>query len=295
MASRVLDRLLPVLVVLAAAADRDLLGGAHGHAGPAAAWGCCARPPDRDGTIRPVTDKPAVPVAHAVSVLTLLVGGALVTALVSGTAETYEQVQSSSGIASFDQPVLGWMVGHRSTISDTLITLFTNLGSRTWMPVIATVAVLALARLWRTWRPVLLMAAATLGSTVMTSAAKVLTARARPPQQLAVPPYESTPSFPSGRALNATVVALLLAYIAVRHLRQHWASTLAVVGALAFAVAMGLSRVYLGHHWLTDVIAGWGTGAAWAGLVVVADQMSLRVRDRRRQRVADPQVRTATG
>jgi membrane-associated phospholipid phosphatase len=47
--------------------------------------------------------------------------------------------------------------------------------------------------------------------------------------------------------------------------------------AIAFAATVSLSRVYLGHHWLTDVLAGWLLALAWLALVVVAHRVRLRM------------------
>ena len=71
-------------------------------------------------------------------------------------------------------------------------------------------------------------------------------------------------SFPSGHALLATVVYLSLGTLVAQGLtrRREKAWVLGAAGLLALTV--GLTRVYLGAHWLSDVLAGWCVGAAWA-------------------------------
>ena len=85
-------------------------------------------------------------------------------------------------------------------------------------------------------------------------------------------------SFPSGHALNSTVIAGMVAYLLVRRLRTRWARAAAVIVAIAWALAMGLSRVFLGHHWLTDVIFAWLLGAAWLALLITSHRLFLTIR-----------------
>lgn len=127
------------------------------------------------------------------------------------------------------------------------------------------------------------MAVAAAGSVAMTEAGKDLAGRARPPQGLAVPPYETSPSFPSGHTLNSTVIAIVLAYLVLLHVNSRIGRVVTVSALVLYALAMGLSRVFLGHHWFTDVVAGFVAGTAWAIVVILAHRLLVRVQLRRAQ------------
>ncbi len=220
--------------------------------------------------------------ANVALVLTVGIGLAFVSALTAGSAEVYEDVVDHDGISVIDQPMLDAVVRLRSPLSDRLVTDFTNLGGPIGMPIITLLITLVLVWVWRRWTPVVLMVIATVGALVLTVAGKDLTDRHRPPQALAVPPLESSPSFPSGHTLNATVVLGLTAYLLVIWLpKKRWRAVALVVLTLLI-VAMGLSRVYLGHHWFTDVVAGWVIGLGWLGAVITGHRLKLTL-DRRRR------------
>jgi len=76
--------------------------------------------------------------------------------------------------------------------------------------------------------------------------------------------YVSTASFPSGHSMMAATVYLTLAAMLAR-VQPRWRSRSYLIGCAVFIVLLvGISRVYLGVHWPTDVLAGWSVGGGWA-------------------------------
>lgn len=216
--------------------------------------------------------------AHVVLVVTALVGGAAAVVLTAVAAEVYDAVTEADGIAGLDQPVLDQAIAWRSPGLDHAITLYTDVGGPIGMPIVAVALTALMVWRWRSRTPVVLMVIAAIGSLAMTTTGKALIGRARPPLSDAVPPYETSPSFPSGHTLNATVITAVLVYLLLRRLDAAWARTATVASGAVFVVSMGLSRVFLGHHWLTDVVAGWALGLGWAAAVITAHRLFLTVR-----------------
>ena len=216
--------------------------------------------------------------ANLAFVLFATVALIVVGALTSIAEDVYENVTDHDGVATFDRPVLDWAVAHRSPDLNSAVTTFTDIGGPVGMTLLATAVIAALAITYRQWSPVVIGAVGALGSLAMTIAGKDLVGRARPPQSLAVPPYEVSASFPSGHTLNATTLTTLVVYLVLIQTTRVWQRVLTVTLGVLFVLSMGLSRVFLGHHWLTDVIAGWAIGLAWAIAVITAHRLYLTLR-----------------
>ena len=205
------------------------------------------------------------------------IGAAVFVGLLVASAGVYDAVADADGGSGLDQPGLDYAMSVRTPASAALVTGFTNLGDTEWMVVF----VLAIAALmywrWRRRTVLVLTVVAMTGSLIFTAVGKSLVGRNRPPLEFAVPPYEYAPSFPSGHTLNSTVFAAIAAYFAIWLAQRLWVRVLAPVLAALWAGAMGLSRMFLGHHWLTDVVFGWLFGLAWIALLVTIHRVLLRL------------------
>ncbi|MDF8265067.1 phosphatase PAP2 family protein [Luteipulveratus flavus] len=232
-----------------------------------------------DKAVRPVAARRDWLREHIVVLALLVLGVVLSLGLTASAAQVYESVEDGGHLAGLDQPVLRSAERMRTPANKEAVTWFTDLGGPLWFPVIAGVILLAVALWRRSVEPLVLGAIGLAGGLAMTSVGKAVIGRARPPLRDAVPPYESSPSFPSGHALMATVLAGIVGYLLLRAVLRPWLRALVVALCALWALAMGLSRVFLGHHWLTDVCAGWVLGLGWVAAIVTLHQAWLLTRD----------------
>lgn len=181
--------------------------------------------------------------------------------------------------AVVDRPLLALAIRARSPAVDRVAVAVSDIGSPTVMTVVAFGVVVVLVAV-RRYRVAAGYAVAAAAGGELSPLLKAATDRARPPaadRLVAV----SGSAFPSGHALGATVVLGLLLVVLFRHShgdpgrlgdtrrRRVGGSALPAVAAAMVAAAVGASRVLLGVHWPTDVIAGWALGVAWVSLAAL--------------------------
>jgi undecaprenyl-diphosphatase len=117
---------------------------------------------------------------------------------------------------------------------------------------------------------------ATLGGMALSSALKHLFGRERPDVLLHVVSVH-TPSFPSGHAMLSAVIYLTLGALLAEVVQKRASQIYFLTVAMVLTFLIGLSRIYLGVHYPTDVLAGWAVGLAWALLCwLVARQLRRR-------------------
>lgn len=149
--------------------------------------------------------------------------------------------------------------------------------------ILATAVYLALQRHFKT---VVLVFVAGFGGMLVNLGLKQLIARERPtlvPHLMEV----SSPSFPSGHAMISAAVYLSLGLLIARiHPRRREKAYILGV-AITATVLVGLTRVYLGVHYPTDVLAGWLAGAGWA----LGCGLAVQLLERRGALVEDPDAR----
>jgi undecaprenyl-diphosphatase len=167
-------------------------------------------------------------------------------------------------------------------------TELTTLGGTTNLTLIVIIAV-AFLLLHRRVASALFVVVAVLGGTGISEAIKALFGRDRPP--LIYRAVDSAnASFPSGHAMLSTITYLTLGALLAQVMAKRRQKVFVFATAMVLALIIGASRVYLGVHWMTDVLAGWSLGAAWAMTCWLAAWSVRRFLRRRRTPVSEPPV-----
>jgi len=149
--------------------------------------------------------------------------------------------------------------------------LLTLMGSE---PVVGALALLLVVLLLERRGPFLAgcAAAAMACAATLTVGVKLLVDRARPGPGDRLGPLDSSYSFPSGHTLNSAVLLGLVILLAVPLIPGRVHRLGVIAGAVLLAVGIGLSRVYLGYHWASDVFASWLIAIALIALVHVVTE-----------------------
>ena len=188
-----------------------------------------------------------------------------------------EDVIKGDELATRDSPVAAWLAGHRVAWLTTTMRTVTELGgTRVIVPLVAVAALLLVIRARRPDAAAFLVIAAA-GASLLVALIKLLIGRARPGIG-GVLVLADGYAFPSGHSAQAVATYGALAYLAGRAAPRWGQRVAAWTAATLVALLIGFSRLYLGVHWLSDVLGGYALGAGWLAIVAIAGATYRRLR-----------------
>jgi membrane-associated phospholipid phosphatase len=199
---------------------------------------------------------------------------AVATALFASSLSVFiliaDDLLDGGGLISHDQAVLDWFVGVRTEFWVFVAKLFSALGSFVGLAILSLLLAFFLrVRGWQ-WALALAPLISLLVATLASTGAKALFGRDRPPVTVHAATVTST-AFPSGHATDAAACLLAGSFVlALTVAARRRGQLLWVLAGLVGAGLVGLSRLILAVHWLSDVVAGWALGTAIAIMVVMA-------------------------
>jgi undecaprenyl-diphosphatase len=198
----------------------------------------------------------------------LLVGFGVALVTTFGLVKLHDEILKAT-FKQRDQAIQNWVHGFTRPVLTEAMRGLSWFGSPlTLAPVVA----LAAGVMW--WRGLkydaVLVAAAALGAMALDEVMKLHFKRLRPEVPWAFV-HEHSFSFPSGHSVLAMVMYGVIVYKTQDKLRSKWARAALMVGAFLMVVGIGVSRVYLGAHYPSDVAGGYFVGAVWLAAVIRSD------------------------
>jgi undecaprenyl-diphosphatase len=189
-----------------------------------------------------------------------------------------EDVLTNDPIVRYDRTIAAYLHSLANPPLTTFFLIVTALGSIETLALVGVVVAAILGRR-RQWLGLWTWAAAVGGSTLLNHQIKDLFARPRPSFEHPLL-LETSYSFPSGHAMESFVVYGMLAYFAVLTLRSWRARTAAVFSAAVLVILIGFSRMYLGVHYFSDVVAGYAAGGVWLSALITGAETIRRSKSR---------------
>ncbi len=178
---------------------------------------------------------------------------------------------------AFDEYIRLALNSHASPDLTAVMRFFTAFGSP--IVVLALSAALVLIFSYLRWRRAAWLFLITLaGAFVLNMALKLAFQRPRPPVTFFGTPVPDSYSFPSGHAMFSACFFGIVAALVSPRLRSHASRVAIWMAAIVLALVIGLSRIYLGVHYPSDVIAGYAAAVVWIVTVASGDRLLRRRR-----------------
>ena len=205
-------------------------------------------------------------------------GLVIVTMAAVGAGKVMQDVTEGDGLAVLDRPVASFVAAHRTVTLTRVMEAASSAGGPVVLGAVTVAAGVVLGIIWRSLGPVLAAGVTVAGNGVLTVALKDAVGRSRPPLGGALAAADGY-AFPSGHAAAAAAAFGVLALLCSGPVRSQAARVAVWASAAMLTTLVGISRIYLGVHWTTDVIGGWAFGALWLAVVVTGSAALSRGRD----------------
>lgn len=194
---------------------------------------------------------------------------------VVGAVLLTDGVLEDADLSGYDPAVSAGFIAARSAALTVLAHVFTFAGSALAL-VPLTVVLLVWWGMRRRWHAVTALAAGMTMSLVLTVLLKSVVGRDRPPAVDVLGAINNGFAFPSGHTLNGTVFFGLVTGLVLTWCHTVGSRAAALAGGMTMVIGIGLSRIYLGYHWMTDVLGGWSLGVAVLGVVLLGALLLYR-------------------
>jgi undecaprenyl-diphosphatase len=199
--------------------------------------------------------------------------GFVLAALVLGASWWLVTGPYKGSVAGFDSNIRYFMRQIQSPMWSTLLLTITQLGSTIVLAIIGSIVGIAFLFL-RWFRPLMLFILTMIGQAILHNGCKWLVARPRPSPLMSYKDLEST-SFPSGHAFAALCMYGAIAWIVATRTENAAAKFGIAASAVILIFLIGMSRVYIGVHYPTDVIAAFLAASIWTAAVMSLDKRPL--------------------
>jgi undecaprenyl-diphosphatase len=184
-------------------------------------------------------------------------------------------------LRSLDGAALEWFQDHHTPWGNAIMIDVTAMGGHVVL-VLVVLFTLGLLLALRRRQTAIFVFLAVAGGAVLVEVIKLLIGRHRPSIEIP-PPLASLPSsssFPSGHSMLSATVYLTLALLIAGRLQGRRTRAYVIGWSLLLTFFVGVSRLYLGVHYLTDVVGGWIFGLAWALIWRWIEDHWVRFRER---------------
>lgn len=206
--------------------------------------------------------------------LHLTLGLILCLVFLSAFSSLADEVGEREGVVQFDEALATEL--HKNATPNMVATfrIITELGNTPALAVVGVIVGLILI-LSRRWLLLASWAITLLGGGLLNTILKAFFQRPRPEftEPLVVETYWS---FPSGHAMGSLITYGMLVYLLVLLLKRWYAERLVIAGITLLVLLIGLSRMYLGVHFFSDVLAGYAAGAVWLAAAISGTEVARR-------------------